>query len=140
MSNLVPKQGSELQPIIEAAEKELRKADQTPFTPQAFANLTDKLTEYSVLLITEAVKIAKRRNSETVSSTHVEHASEYLISSTSRKLYRHMGGLGGTLLGIAGPSFFSMYSTNQFTPNGVTITVIATLLGGILTTAHMVKD
>ena len=140
MNNLVPKQGSELQPIIEADEKELRKADQTPFTPQAFANLTDKLGEYSVLLITEAVKLAKRHKSETVSSTHVEHASEYLVSSSSRKLYRHMGTFGGLLLGVAGSNFLSMFSTNQFSPNGVTITVIATLMGGILTTAHMVKD
>ena len=140
MNDRILERGSELQTIIEAAEQELRKAGQTPFTPQAFDNLIDKLREYSVSLIAEAVKIAKRHNSEVVSSTHVEHASEYLTSSTSRKLYRHMGTLGGTLPGIAGSNFLSMFSTNQFSSNGVTITVIATLMGGILTTAHMVKD
>ena len=140
MSNLAPRRGSELQQIIETAEQELRNTDQTPFTPRAFDNLKDKISEYSVLLITEAVKVAKRHKSETVSSTHVEHASEFLISSTSRKLYRHMGTLGGILLGVAGSNFLSMFSTSQFTPNGVAITVVATLLGGILTAAHMVKD
>jgi len=140
MSNLEPGKGNDFQQIIEAAEQELRKANETPFTPRAFDNLTDKITEYSVLLITEAVKIAKRHNSETVSSSHVEHASEYLISNPSRKVYRHMGALGGAFLGVGGSSFASMLSTNQFTPNGVAITFVATLLGGVLTTVHVVKD
>jgi len=140
MSNLDPGRGSELQQIIEIAEEQLRNAYQTPFTPRALDNLKDKLSEYSVLLIQEAVKLAKRHKSETVSSTHVEHANEYLISSSSRKLFRHMGTFGGLLLGVAGSNFLSMFSTNQFSPNGVTITVIATLLGGILTAAHMMKD
>jgi len=113
MSNPVPRRDNELQQIIETAEQELRNADQTPFTPRAFDNLRDKISEYSVLLITEAVKVAKRHKSETVSSTHVEHASEYLISSTGRKLFRHMGTLGGTLLGVAGSNFLSMYSTTN---------------------------
>jgi len=140
MSNLEPGKGSEPQPIIEAAEQELRKANDTPFTPRAFDNLKDKITEYSVLLITEAVKIAKRHNSEMVSSTQVEHASEYLISSPSRKFYRHMGALGGVFLGVGGSSFVSMFTINQFTQNGVAITFVATLLGGVLTTVHVVKD
>jgi histone H3/H4 len=140
MSTLDPTEGSKLQQIIEAAEQALQKANETPFTPRAFDNLKDKITEYSVLLITEAVKIAKRHNSETVSSSHIEHASEYLISSPIRKVYRHMGALGGAFLGVGGSSFASMLSTNQFTPNGVAITFVATLLGGVLTTIHVVKD
>jgi hypothetical protein len=140
MSSLDPGKGSELQQIIEITEQELRNAHETPFTPRAFDNLKEKISEYSVLLITEAVKVAKRHQSDTVSSTHVEHASEYLISRTSRKLYRHMGALGGVFLGMAGSSLASMFSTNQFTPNGVAITVVATLLGGILTAVHMVKE
>jgi len=60
--------------------------------------------------------------------------------ASSRKLFRHIGTFGGLLLGVAGSNFLSMFSTNQFSPNGVTITVIATLLGGILTAAHMMKD
>jgi hypothetical protein len=129
MSNLDPGQGSELQQIIETIEQELRNAYDTPFTPRALDNLKDKLSEYSALLVTEAV-----------SSTHVEHAREYLISSTSRRFYRHMGALGGVFLGMAGSNFASMFSSNQFTPNGVALTVIATLLGGVLTTVHIVKD
>ena len=140
MSNLDPGQGSELQQIIETIQQELRNAYDTPFTPRALDNLKDKLSEYSALLVTEAVKVAKRHQSEAVSSTHVEHASEYLISSTSRRFYRHMGALGGVFLGMAGSNSLSMFSTNQFTPNGVALTVIATLLGGVLTTVHMVKD
>jgi DNA helicase TIP49 (TBP-interacting protein) len=116
MSNLHAERGSELQQIIEITEQELRNAHETPFTPRAFDNLKEKLSEYSVQLIAEAVKLAKRHQSETVSSTHVEHASEYLVSSTSHKIYRHLGTVGGLLIGVAGSGFVSMFSTNQFTP------------------------
>ncbi len=140
MSNPADGKENELQQIIETTVQALRNASETPFTPRAFDSLRDEITEYSVLLISEAVKVAKRHQSETVSSTHVAHASEYLIFSSSRSFYRHMGALGGLLIGVAGSTFGSMFSTNQFTPNGVALTFIAALLGGVLTTVHVVKD
>jgi histone H3/H4 len=140
MNKLAPRQPNELQQVIDTAERELQNAGQTPFTPKAFSHLKDRISEYAALLITESVKVARRHKSETVSTTHVEHASEYLVSSTSSKVYRHAGTFGGILLGVAGSNFLSMYTTGQFTPNGVVVTVIGTLLGGILTAAHMVKE
>jgi histone H3/H4 len=140
MSNLAPRPPSELQQIIDTAEQELRNTGHTPFTPHAFNHLKEKICQYAVELIVESVKVAKRHKSETVSTTHVEHASEYLISSASQKLYRHMGTIGGILLGIAGSTFLSMYTTGQSTPSAVAVVVITTLVGAILTAANMFKE
>jgi histone H3/H4 len=140
MSDIVPRQRSELQQIIDTAERELQHTSHTRFTDNGFNRLKEKISEYVVQLITESVKVARRRDSETVSPTHIEQASQYLVSSTSRKLYRHIGTVGGILLGVAGSNFLSMITSNIFTLNGVVVTVAFTLVGGVLIAAHIVKD
>ena len=140
MSNLAPNQQSELQQIVATAEQELRNTGHTPFTPKAFERLKEKISEYAVQLIAESVKVARRRESEIVSTQNVEHASQYLVSSTSRKVYRHIGTIGGILLGVAGSNFLSMITANLFTLNGVVVTVVFTLVGGVLIASHIVKD
>lgn len=76
-------------------ERELQNSDHTPFSSNAFNRLKEKISEYTTQLITESVKVARRHQSESVSTSDVERASQYLVSSTSRKVYRHMGTLGG---------------------------------------------
>lgn len=140
MSDIVSNQQSDLQQIIDTAERELQHTSHTRFTDNGFNRLKEKISEYVVQLITESVKVARRRDSETVSPTHIEQASQYLVSSTTRKLYRHIGTVGGILLGVAGSNFLSMITANVFTLNGVVVTVGFTLVGGVLIASHIVKD
>jgi histone H3/H4 len=140
MSNLPTRPSDELRQILDSADQELRNTEHTPFTPNAFERLKEKISEYTVQLIAESVKVARRRESETVSSSNVEQASQYLVSSTSHKVYRHLGTVGGILLGVAGSNFLSMITTNQYTLRGIAITVTFAVLGGALTAAHIVKD
>jgi histone H3/H4 len=140
MSNIAPKPQSDLQQIIDIAERELRDTGHTPFTSNAFNRLKEKIGEYTIQLITESVKTAKRHQSESVSTSDVEHASQYLVSSTSHKLYRHMGTVGGILLGTAASNILSMITTNQYTLSGIIITFVLTLLGTFLVAVHIVKD
>lgn len=140
MNNLVPTPPGELQQVVEAAERELRNTEQTPFTAKAFERLKEKISEYTVQLIAESVKTANRSQSEVVSTHNVEQANQYLISNTTHKLYGHVSTIGGIFLGVAGSTLLSMINSNVTTLRGVVLTVVFTLIGGALVAAHIVRD
>jgi len=130
----------ELEQIVEVADRELQSVDPTPFSPQAFLRLKEKVSEYAVQLITESVKRARRHQAETASTSDVEQASQYLVASSSHKFYRHMGTFGGLFLGSALSNVLSMITTNQFALNGIIVTFILTLVGSFMIAAHIVKE
>lgn len=140
MSNLIVDPRRELLQIVDLASQELENTEHTPFSPNAFNRLKEKIGEYTVSLITESTKVARRHQSESVSTSDVEHASSYLVSSTGRKMYRHMGTIGGILLGTAASNILAMITTQQFTLAGIIVTFVFTLLGAFMIAVHIVKD
>ncbi len=84
--------------VVAEAEADLKRVDVSPFSPPAFGTLKAKISEYVVELLNESIKVSKRHRADTVSAAHVERAAEYLVSSTSRRSYRHLGTVGGILL------------------------------------------
>ncbi|HEU4770268.1 MAG TPA: hypothetical protein VFS77_23075 [Pyrinomonadaceae bacterium] len=91
-------------------------------------------------LINESVKRAKRHQAEGVSSSDVQQASQYFVSSTTHRIYRRAGTFGGLLLGTALSNMLSMITTNQYGLSGVVVTFALTLLGTSLIVAHIIKD
>jgi histone H3/H4 len=140
MSNVPVNPESDLQEIIEWANKELQNAHSMPFSEQAFRRLKDLIGAYAVELINESVKKAKRHQAEGVSSSDVQQASQYLVSSTSHRIFRHAGAFGGLLLGTAFSNIVSMLTTNQYNLRGIVVTFILTLIGTFLIAAHILKD
>jgi len=141
VSDLTPSNpGPELQRLIRIAEEELSQTDPAPFSPSAFERVKQKISEYTVELITESVKVARRHDSDSVSPSYVDRASEYLVSHSGSKTYRHLGTLGGILLGAVGSNVLSMITTRQFSLGGIVITVLLTLVGAFLVAVNMVKD
>src|SRR5438105_1283296 len=84
-----------LKRIVEEAEHSLEELDPSPFSDRAFTRLKDKISEYTVQLIAESIKVSRRHQSESVSTTDVEQASRYLVSSTRHKILKHVGTVGG---------------------------------------------
>ena len=141
MSNLTPKNSElDLQWIIRIAEEELRNAEPAPFSPSAFEHIKQKISEYIVALITESVKVSRRHDSDSVSPSYVDRASEYLVSHHANKTYRHLGTVGGILLGAVGSNLLSMVTTHQYTLMGIVVTVVFALVGSFLIAISMVKD
>ena len=140
MSNVPAKPPLNLEKVIERVNAELKKADSTPFSGPAFEELKEQIEAYAVELITESVKKAKRHQAEGVSSSNVRHASQYLVSNTSHRLYRHAGAVGGLLFGAAFSNTLSIITTSHYGLNGLIITFVLTLLGSSLITVHMAKD
>lgn len=141
MSNLPPKNTElDLQRLINIAEEELRNADPAPFSPSAFERIKQKIGEYIVALIRESVKVARRHDSDSVSPSYVDRASEYLVSHKANKTYRHLGMVGGILLGAVGSNLLSMITTRQYTLMGIVVTVLFTLVGSFLIAINITKD
>jgi histone H3/H4 len=140
MSNIPEKPQLNLEEVIEHINAELKNASSTPFSESAFLEFKEQITAYAVDLIAESVKRAKRHQAEGVSSSDVRYATQYLVSNTSHRIYRHAGTLAGLLLGAAVSNIVSIITTNQYGLNGVILTFVLTLVGTSLITIHVVKD
>lgn len=109
-------------------------------TPAAIAVLKRKISDYIVELAEESARIAARHRADAVSAAHVEDAASYLLVSRSRRLYRHLGTVGGLLFGAALSTVLAMLTTNQLSPVGVVTSSGVGMLGAFLVALHIAKD
>ena len=130
----------DLQKAINEAEQELTNIDTSPFSLSAFDFLKTKIGEYIAQLISESIKISKRHQADTVSANHVQRASEYLFASTSKRIFRHLGTVGGILLGASLSNLLSMTGTGQYTTPGILISSGLGIIGSFLIAIHIAKD
>ena len=121
-------------------ENELLNLDPYPFSPKAFKFLKDQISQYIKELVSESIRVSKRHRSDTVSIADIERASEYLIFSIRRKIFRHVGMLGGIFFGIALSTFISMWMISQYTKNGFLVSLLFGVTGSIMITLHVSKD
>jgi hypothetical protein len=127
--------------VAEEAARNLASVDPSPFTPDAFRALIEIVNGLIGDLIDESLKTSRRHKSEIVSRSYVYHASEYLISSQPRRLFRHMGTIGGILLGGSLSNILAMAQTgHDFPLLGTLISIGIGLVGTFLVAVHVVKD
>ncbi len=129
-----------LQSIINQAESELSGIDTSPFSHAAFSILKAKIAQYLSELIAESIKISKRHQADTVSAAHVERASDYLVSSTTRRFFRHLGTVGGILLGASLSNILAMTVSAQYSTLGTLVSAGLGIIGAFLIALHIAKD
>lgn len=126
--------------ILRDAESRLASVEPTPFSPNAFATLREKINRYIIQLIDESLKVAKRYRSDTISAAHVDRAAEYLVSDTSRRFFRHLGTVGGIFLGAALSNLLSMATLGSYSGTGVAVTTGLGIIGAFLIALHIARD
>jgi len=126
--------------VIKEAETQLQSIDPSPFSPPAFGTLKAKIAQHVTELINESIKVSKRHRADTVSAAHVERASDYLVSSTSRRVYRHLGTVGGILLGAALSNILAMTLAGQYTGVGTILSATLGIGGAFMIALHIAKD
>lgn len=126
--------------IIQEAERQIAQVDPGPFSPKAFHSLKMKVSAYVRSLIMESAKISQRRGDDVISAAHVEQASEYLISSSSQRWVRHIGTIGGILLGASLSNFLSMTTTGQYSATGVIFSAVLAVVGAFGVAFHIGRD
>jgi hypothetical protein len=125
---------------IRQGEKGVQNLDSSPFSHKGFELLKEKISDYIDDLIKESVRASKRSRSDTVSPVHVERASEYLVSSSGRRLYKHLGTIGGIILGAVFSNTLSMTSTGQYSASGTLLYIALGMVSAFLIALHMAKD
>ena len=130
----------ELTRIVQQAEDQLRTIDPSPFSSQAFTALQAQISRYIAELISESAREAKRQQLDTISETHIERASENPLASTGRKIYRHVGTLGGVLLGASISNLLSMATTSTVTFTSVALTTALGVIGAFAIAIHMARE
>lgn len=126
--------------LLREAEHQLASVDPGPFSPQAFHVLKLKVSDYVRALIVESAKISRHRRADVISATHVEQASDYLVTSSSRRWFRHVGTVGGILLGASLSNFLSMTTVNQYSATGVIVSAILAVIGAFGVALHIGKE
>jgi len=139
MANLPPNKEI-LQKVIQEADVQLQSVEPSPFSPQSFSTLKEKISEYIAQLVSESLKVSKRHQADTVSGAHVERASEYLIASSTRRFFRHLGTVGGVLLGASLSSILSMTVQGQYSIAGTLVSVGLAIVGAFMIALHIAKD
>jgi len=126
--------------IIDEAEGLLQGIDPSPFSPPAFNMLKAKIAEHVQDLVNESLRVSKRYRTDTVSAAHVERANEYLVLSTSRKIYRHLGTVGGIFLGTALSNILTMTLAGQYTGRATILSAVFGIVGAFMIALHIAKD
>jgi histone H3/H4 len=112
----------------------------SPFSARAFRALQEQISRYIAELIGESTREAKRRQLDTVSETHVERASEILSSNAGRNVYRHVGTLGGVLLGASISNLLAMATSSTVTFTSAALTTALGVIGAFAIALHIARD
>ena len=136
----MPDQEREVYALIDEVQRQLNNVDPGPFSAQAFHLLKLKISDYVRSLIVESGKISRRRRSDVISAAHVDQASDYLVASSSRRWFRHVGTIGGILLGASLSNFLSMTTGNQYSATGVVFSAILAVAGAFGVALHIGKE
>ena len=138
----MPREISSAVASLQQAARDLQGTDPSPFTPNAYQTLTEIVNDFIKDLVGESLRIAKRHKSEVVSINYVQHAGEHLIASRARRLFRHMGTLGGILLGGSLSNILAMAQAggNSLPLLGTLVSIGLCLIGTFLVAVHIAKD
>jgi hypothetical protein len=135
-----PQTSTELERIIKTAEVELRQIRPGLFSPEGFQRLTERINQYIGELTIESVKVAKRHQSDSVSPSYVDQASEHLTSGKPARWQRVVGGIGGIVLGVGLTAAGSMVQSSQYSTRGFLLSVVCIVVGMPAFMFHIMKE
>jgi hypothetical protein len=112
----------------------LLETEGDPYSPEAKARTRDFFTDYSVELLLEAARLAKRDSVQQVSSVHVEEAKKRLRSVERRNWKKKLcGQVGGASLGLGLSTLAPCFvNSSQISISTVIICVVSFLIGTVL--------
>ncbi len=131
-------------PLVAALERANRMltltANPAPFSDAAFAVLRAIISTFIADLVAESRRVSERYRADTVSAAHVERASEYLVASSTRALFRHIGTLGGVFLGAGLSTLLSMATAATFPRLPTLLAAVTSLVGAFMVALHVAKE
>lgn len=140
----MPEESENPNPIIakatQQAEAALAGTNPEPFSPKAFEALKRAIGWFIAELVDQSVKVSKRHRSDNVAESHVATAVQFLVGDAPGRIFRHLGTIGGVLLGAALSNLLSMITTKVLTVPSVGITLALAIIGAFLVALHIARD
>jgi len=130
----------DLQRAMSEAERKLDEVDIVSFSPAAVSMLKGKIEQFIVDLFDESIRIAKRRQADTVSWSHVKRASDNLVSLSRARAEDQLGTLGGTLLGAGVSAMVLLIIGGSATVSGIGTALVASLAGAGLIAYTLARE
>lgn len=132
---------TELEKVLAEVEYTLQNVSNKPFTQAAFEKFKERIGIYISALFNESQKTATRNQTDNISASHVESASQYLIKNQSSKFNKLSGILGGVFLGATVSNVLSMTVLGQqFSTIGLVVTIFLGAIGSFLIGLNIIKD
>jgi len=110
------------------------------FSRQATSSLKKKIKDYVSLLLSESIKVSKRQQADVVSSIHVNRANDYLVFNSKKRIFKHIGLLGGILIGASLSAFITVIVTDSLTILGMLLSTSLGIVGAFMFALSIVKD
>ena len=130
----------DLEKIIAAAEAELGQSTPKIFSEEGFDRLKQRIGEFIGELILESARVARRHQSDSVSSAYVDRAGEHLASGKASRWQKIVEGLGAIILGIGLATAGSMVQLGVYTTRGVIVSVVCIVVGMPAFMFHIMKE
>jgi len=131
----------EMTPGSEPLQVSLVLPSAPPFSKHGFHVLQEAISHYIEELVDESIKVSRRNRADDVSATHIEQASHYLIARPHNHVLRHLGTLGGVVLGAGLASVLTYASSAIPIPfSAFLISIAFTAVGAFLVAVHMARE
>lgn len=108
--------------------------------PRALDALKRIIDTFISELTEESIKISKRHRADNVAESHVETAAQHLLAEAPARIFRHLGTIGGILLGAAISNLLSIITTKVMTPVSVSVTTTVSIVGAFLVALHVARE
>ena len=118
----------------------LDRASIGPYSPAGFDQLRRCIEEYIDAITAESSRVARRAQADTISAAHVDDAARHLLALRGRRFFRHLGTVGGLLLGTAMAQTVAMASNATITSTGLALAVVLGIVGAFAVALHIGKD
>ncbi|MGB2569905.1 hypothetical protein ACPFP2_15840 [Micromonospora citrea] len=116
------------------------EASEERFSSQAGDAYTDVVEMYAQSILELAKQNHKRDGSDIVSQRHIERAAEFLGTGYASKRGRHLGAIGGVLLGTGFSVWSDIFIDGKYAPIPLGISLALTIVGVALVVYNWVRD
>lgn len=113
--------------------------DPRRFSAGAVSEVHARVDAFAATITTTAIHFADAQGVETIDATHVQRASEALFSRPERTIIRHLGTIGGLLVGGCFSGLASMALTEIWPGLLTAASVGFGLTGSVMVTVHVIK-